>query len=148
MVCPRTLFARVHLSWQSRESRTTPTSKPHRKASGPLLALASLLQDLLRWADLRCRGLQDRLLLGPPDRPSLPAPDVGILVGDLNALAAFKLLAERYALLLQLRHPPGTVQALLGGPGLGRLQRLELHLPVPALNLRLGLPRDLPRSRR
>src|SRR5258708_8552524 len=144
MVCPRTLFARVHLSWQSRESRTTPTSKPHRKVSGSLLALAGLLQDLLRRADLRCRGLEDRLLLGPPDRPSLPAPDVGVLVGDLNAVAAFKLLAEGCALLLQLRHPPATLQALLGGPGLGRLQRLELHLRVPALNLRLGPHGDLP----
>src|SRR5258708_16741975 len=108
------------------------------------LAVADVLQDLLRRADLRRRGLQDRFLLGPPDRPSLGAPYVGVFVGDLHALAALQLGSEVRALLLQFRHPTRMTEPVLGGLGLGGLQGLDLELGVPPLNLSLGLYGDLP----
>src|SRR5258708_9827693 len=108
------------------------------------LAVADVLQDLLRRADLRRRGLQDRFLLGPPARPTLGAPYVGFFVGDLRALAPLQLGSEVRALLLRFRHPTRMTGPVLGGLGLGGLQGLDLELGVPPLNLSLGLYGDLP----
>src|SRR5258708_13538002 len=92
------------------------------------LAVADVLQDLLRRADLRRRGLQDRFLLGPPDRPSLGAPYVGVFVGDLHALAALQLGSEVRALLLQFRHPTRMTDPALAALRLAVPPRLPLAL--------------------